>query len=232
MKKTLALILALAMLMSFAACGNNNEPATEPENTPDEPAIDEPATMPGDNDTDADTSSTDTDLPEEELPSTDTDLPEAGDNKPLELLSGIWAAYPAEQKFAAMGGDAMNNVMDAPGACDVSDTETMDALFGLPAASAGNVAAAASLMHMMNANTFTSACYQLADGADVDAFVEDCKANILARQWMCGFPDTLIIADLEGCIVTAFGNGEVIDLFKQMLETEGKATILVEEPIA
>ena len=238
MKKTLALILALAMLMSFAACGNNAEPAEPAE--PSEPDVvgpgSEPA-APGEGPEDNDMPAvmpdvSDTDIPSEPLPSTDTDLPiDFGDNLPLSIYTTVWASYADDEKFAAAGGDYENMVMDGPGVCGLADPEALDALFGLPAAEVGNVAAAASLMHMMNANTFTSACYELNEGVDMAAFAEAVKGNILARQWMCGFPETLIIVDVEGCVVTAFGNNDIIQLFKDKLSASYSTNILVEEPI-
>lgn len=230
MKKILALILALVMLMSLAACGSKTpsedpgvvDPGNEPAAPGEGPDMDMPAVMP---------EVSDTDLPEVDLPASGTDMP-AGGNKALDVLNTVWGTYADNEKFAAMGGDYTNNVMDAPGACTLSDAESLDALFGLPTASAGDVNAAASLMHMMNANTFTSACYQLAEGSDSAAFVQSIKENILARQWMCGFPEILIIVEVDGCIVSAFGNGEIVTLFKDKLAASFNATVLVEEPIA
>ena len=149
-----------------------------------------------------------------------------------DALNQVWNTYAEDEKFAAMGGDYTNNVMDAPGACSLSDAEGLDALFGLPASAVSSVNAAASLMHMMNANTFTSACYELAEGADSAAFVQSVKENILARQWMCGFPEILIVVEVDGCIVSAFGNGEIVNLFKDKLASSFTCTVLVEEPIA
>ena len=247
MKKIIALILALVMVMSFAACGSTpaepsepSEPAApaespetvDPGNEPAVPGegpeddMNMPAVMPD---------VTDTDLPAEPVDppvATDSDLANPDENLPLLVLNAVWASYADDEKFAAMGGDYSNNVMDAPGACSLATPEDLDALFGLPVSEAGSVAAAASLMHMMNANTFTSACYQLSEGADVDAFVQAVKENILSRQWMCGFPETLIIVDVEGYIVTAFGNGEIIELFKNKLGEVFSAEVLVEEAIA
>lgn len=238
MKKILALILALCMVMSFAACGSKEEPSAPAE--PDLPVVDpgnEPA-APGEGPEDGmDMPAvmpevSDTDIPEEPLPSTDTDLPiDLGDNLPLSIYNTVWATYADDEKFAAAGGDYENMVMDGPGVCGLTDTEALDALFGLPTSEVGNVAAAASLMHMMNANTFTSACYELAEGADMAAFAEAVKGNILARQWMCGFPETLIIVDVDGCVVTAFGNNDIIQLFKTKLGESFTTKVLVEEPI-
>lgn len=235
MKKILAFILALTMLMSLAACGSK-EPASEPADTP---AVDTPAdpgnepAAPGEGpETDDMPEVSDTDIPTEAPAATDTDLPVDGDAVTLNILSTVWATYADEEKFAAAGGDAANMTMDGPGSCDISDTAGMDSLFGLPESAAASVTEAASLLHMMNANTFTSACYALADGTDVNAFVEEVKANILARQWMCGFPETLIIVDVDGCIVTAFGNDDIIQLFKTKLADSFSTNVLVEEPIA
>ena len=241
MKKILALILALVMIMSLAACGSSDAPASPP----DAPAIAQPATMPEDDQPatmpavdgpatmpEVDEPSTDSDLNDGDLPATDTDLPVASENLTLNILNTVWGTYADDEKFAAMGGDALNAVMDAPGACDISDAEYLDSIFGLPVNSAAGITAAASIMHMMNANTFTGACYELDANVDSTLFVEEVKENILARQWMCGFPETLIIVDVDGCIVTAFGNGEIVELFKTKLCDSFSATVLVEEPIA
>ena len=227
MKKILALILALCIIMSLAACGSTPaddpaDPGSEPAAPVESPEEDIPAVIP---------EASDTDLPAVDLPSSGTDL-NAADNKPLSILSTVWASYGDDEKFSAMGGDYTNNVMEAPGACTLSDAESLDTLFGLPTSAASSVNAAASLMHMMNANTFTSACYELAEGSDSAAFVQAVKENILARQWMCGFPEILIIVEVDGCIVSAFGNGEIVRLFKEKLEASFSCTTLVEEPIA
>lgn len=241
MKKILALILALCMVMSFAACGSKEEPSAPAE--PDLPVVDpgsEPA-APGEGPEDdmnmpavmPEVDATDTDIPTEPLPSTDTDLPvDLGDNLPLSIYTTVWATYADDEKFAAAGGDYENMVMDGPGVCGLADTESLDALFGIPASAVSNVASAASLMHMMNANTFTSACYELAEGADAAAFADELKGNILARQWMCGFPETLVVIELEGCVLSAFGNNDIIQLFKDKLAACYTTNVLVEEPIA
>ena len=85
----------------------------------------------------------------------------------------------------------------------------------------------------MNANTFTGGAYRLKDGTDVDAFADAVKENIKNRQWMCGFPDTLLIIRVDGSyVITAFGNAEIMDTFKaNALSALDGAEVLVEEPI-
>ena len=133
----------------------------------------------------------------------------------VQVLETIYGGLGEDQQFPIGGGDAENTVMDAPGAFDVAKTEELDVMLGLPASQAAAVTEAASMLHMMNANTFTSAAYKLADGTDLTAFADAVKENVLARQWMCGMPDTLLIVNVGGgYVVTAFGADELIQAVK------------------
>ena len=150
-----------------------------------------------------------------------------------ELLTNVWSSYEEADKFPIGGGDYNNIVMDAPGKYDVSMVEDMDAVLGLPQASAAMIDDAASMMHMMNANTFTAGAYHVTDTSNQQALADSLKDNIMNRQWMCGFPDTLIIASVGGdYVVSAFGNAEIIETFKTNLQAQYDVTkILYEESL-
>jgi len=150
-----------------------------------------------------------------------------------ELLTNVWNSYDDADKFPIGGGDYNNIVMDAPGKYDVSMVEDLDAVLGLPQSSASMIDDAASIMHMMNANTFTAGAYHVSDSANQQTVVDSLKDNIMNRQWMCGFPDTLIVAKVGGeYVVSAFGNAEVIENFKNKLsETFSVTDIVYEESL-
>lgn len=150
-----------------------------------------------------------------------------------ELLTNVWSAYEEAERFPVGGGDYDNIVMDAPGKYDVSKAEEMDSVLGLPQDSAALIDDAASMMHMMNANTFTGGVYHVADTANQDALIDSLKDNIMSRQWICGFPDTLIIAKVGGeYVVSAFGNAEIIETFKTNLKATFEMTdVVVEESL-
>ena len=101
------------------------------------------------------------------------------------------------------------------------------------AANIAEIDDAASVMHMMNANTFTGAAYHVTDAANVETLAATIKDNILARQWMCGFPDKMIVVQVgDDYLVTAFGNGEIMDNFLSKLQAEySGAKVLFEEVI-
>lgn len=152
----------------------------------------------------------------------------------LEIFTRVWSTYGEEEKFSIAGGDYNNSVMDAPGKFAVADVESLDAMLGVPADAAAYIDDAASMMHMMNANTFTAGAYRVSDAANQQKFCDSLKNNIMNRQWMCGFPDTLIIVSIgDNYVVSAFGNAEIIETFKTKLTTEYKvAQIVYEESLA
>ena len=152
----------------------------------------------------------------------------------LEVLSAITGVYKEDELFSHYGGDQENAVMDAPGTFDLTKTDELDTVLGMPESEAEKIEDAASMVHMMNANTFTGAAYRLKDGTDPEAFVDAVKSNILARQWICGQPDTLVILDAGGgYVITAFGEAETIELFKSnALSALNGAEVMTETPIA
>jgi len=154
-------------------------------------------------------------------------------SSPLEILETVWGTYADAEKFPIGGGDSANMTMDVPGEFDVANTEELDAMLGFPAAQAGNIDDAASMMHMMNANTFTGGVYHVTDASQVDVVTAALKENIMNRQWMCGFPDTLVIMVVEDTyVVSFFGNAEIVETFKtKVADSYGNSTIAYEESL-
>jgi len=150
-----------------------------------------------------------------------------------DLLTQVWNSYEDAEKFPIGGGDYDNVVMDAPGKYDVSKAEEMDSVLGLPQDSAALVDDAASIMHMMNANTFTCGAFHLADASNRQALADALKDSIMNRQWMCGFPDTLLIVSVgDEYVVSAFDNADIIENFKTKLTAQYElASVTYEESL-
>ena len=139
--------------------------------------------------------------------------------KAVDILTDVWAAYEEDEKFAISGGGYENMTMDTPGEVSVSDTDSLDALLGFPADNAELIDDAASMLHMMNQNTFTAGVYHVANADDVKAVADALKENIMNRQWMCGFPDDLVIYSVgTNYVAAAFGAEETVDSFEDHLE--------------
>ncbi|MBC8611895.1 Uncharacterised protein [uncultured Ruminococcus sp.] len=153
----------------------------------------------------------------------------------VELLTAVWKGYPEDNKFAAMGGDLSeeNATTDAPGKFDLSDPTALDSTLGFPSALVDKIDDAASLIHMMNANTFTCGTYHVKSSDDINNLAKAIKDNILQKQWMCGFPDKLIIVSVGDYIVSFYGNNEVLGTFQaQLTSTYPSSKVILEEPIA
>lgn len=153
---------------------------------------------------------------------------------PLEILNTVWASYPEADKFAVAGGDMTeaNMNMEGPGVYGLEDAEGFTATTHFPAESMAKIDSAATLMHMMNANTFTAAAYHVVNASDIEALTTEVKDSILATQWMCGFPEKLVIVTIDGYMVSYFGNGEIVDKFTTTLTTAyANANVAVNEAI-
>lgn len=152
----------------------------------------------------------------------------------LELLRTVWDSYEEDEKFAVAGGDYSeeNQKMDEPGRFSVSDGELLDSALGFPQESVSEIDDAASLMHMMNANTFTCGVYRVKEEDGIAALSQTVKAHILKRQWVCGFPDKLKIMQVGQYLVVVFGNEEFVDTFgDRLMDLYANAVLLSEDLI-
>lgn len=226
MKKLAVIFLSLVIALSAASCGKKDG-EKETEANKETNVQTEEQNGGNEEETDLNESFEDEGFEEEESvpyePVTDTE----------KALNAGWSKLADDERFFAMGGDAETPVDGAPGNFSIADAEALDSTLGFPAASVGSIDEAASLLHAMNANTFTGAAYRVAEGVDADALADDIKTNILARQWMCGFPETLIIIKADDILITAFGDGEIIENYRNntLSALEG-ATLVTETPIA
>ena len=151
----------------------------------------------------------------------------------VDLLTAVWNAYPESEKFPVVGGSLDKPVDDAPGTFPVDDADNLDYMLHFPADKADLIDDAASLTHMMNANTFTAGAFHVASSSDVDSVVSDLKDNIMNRQWMCGFPDKLVILTLGDYVVSCYGAEDLVDQFSgKVTETFADAAVVCDEAIA
>ena len=140
------------------------------------------------------------------------------DNAPasaLELLETVWNSYSEDEKFPAAGGDySEENMRDgAPGNFSMDDADLLDSSLGFPAAEAGKIDGAASLVHMMNLNTFTCGAFHVKNSGDVSAVADALRQNVQNTQWMCGFPDKLVVLTYGEYVVALFGADDLVDDF-------------------
>ncbi len=130
------------------------------------------------------------------------------------LLTAVWDAHSDDEKFPVAGGDFENPVEDAPGAVNISDADTLNYMLSLPAEDAGKIDGAASLSHMMNANTFTCGAFHVTSKDDVETVASDLRDAIQSKQWMCGFPDKLVIFTYDQYVVSLYGDEELVNTFR------------------
>ena len=148
------------------------------------------------------------------------------------LLEAIWARFGEDEKFSTYGGSIESAVTDAPGALNMAATEELTGSYLLPADKLGSITEGASLVHMMNANIFTAVAVKV-EGGDVQPLFESWRDAIQANRWICGQPDRLLMASVEGeYLLMSFGSGDAMTLFQAKLaEAVPQVRILYNEAI-
>jgi hypothetical protein len=222
MKKLIALTLALLMLtMSFVACNEGTaDVTTEAENNS-------------------------TEAPVETTVEATEAVVELPYKSAIELLQIIFDGYNAAQatddtKLWVGGGNIYNfdtvNPEGPAAFVALADTD-YDENLAVPTTEVAKIASAASMFNLMNTNNFNCYTIQFNAGTDVDASIEAIKAQVLARRWICGAPEKLVIVKMPGdCILVVWGAvnyGGIVDPFAASIPTlvEG-ATIVVEHTFA
>ena len=56
------------------------------------------------------------------------------------------------------------------------------------------------------------------NGDDAAKLAEDLRDAIQNKQWMCGFPDKLVIATLGNYVVSVYGDEELVNTFRDKLQ--------------
>ncbi len=160
-----------------------------------------------------------------------TALPDSGPaQEPLAVLTAIWEAYSQEDWFSVWGGEMAEPVSGAPGALDAQDTQTLMQQYLVPQNKLSQVRQGASLVHAMNGNLFTAAALRLSGSAD--SFASAWARVIRENTWICGQPERLLMVYAGGCLIAAYGAGELMESFAQALKSAfPQAEVLCDETI-
>ena len=206
------------------------EPAGEPEKEPEKQPEQKPEPKPAEKPAEGTSAEPPTETPKPETPA--EDKPAAAVDDALTILNAIWNTYSDEEKFPAAGGDSEHAVDGAPGSFDVSNADSLSYLLTFPADDASLIDSAASLVHMMNLNTFTCGAFHVADANNVARLADDLRTTIQAKRWMCGFPDKLVIVTVGQSVLSVYGNEELVNTFRDKLLTSySAATAVYDEAI-
>ena len=172
--------------------------------------------------------------PAETTAPVETTVPTVTVESSLAVLEDIWANYGEDEKFFVIGGNMESPVDGAPGNYDMAYAENLTYNLLVPADQLANIDEAATMIHAMNANTFTCGVVHLTEGTDAAAFAQVMRDAIQGNMWMCGFPETLTVAVIGGeYVLIAFGVNDAMNPFMtHFAEAYADAEVLFNEAIA
>lgn len=172
-----------------------------------------------------------TDSVSSEAPVSSEEPEEPAYQSAVALYEAIWAAYGEDNKFACAGGDAEHSA-EAPAQFALTDEnkETFvyllhvtDELYDMLEDDV------ATLQHMMNTNTYSSAVAKLKDASQAADFAEAYKTFIQSLQWVCGFPDKVTVIQSGEYLVLAYGSEDNINnLLTACATVDADAQVLVD----
>ena len=149
----------------------------------------------------------------------------------LAFYTEVWAAFSEDNKFSCIGGDVEHST-EGPGQFLLTEENAdsfkylilvTDELYDMLENDV------ATLQHMMNTNTFSSAVAKLKDPGKASEFAEAYKTAIQGQQWMCGFPDKVVVISVGDYVVMAYGLEENIEnLVAACSAVEEQSTVLVD----
>lgn len=192
MKRKLVVCLVTVFMIAVVGCGSDKENNSDNKNSATQ--VEESQT------------------PESELKEEQTS---GAYDDATAVLTAMW--NQVDDKFAVIGGTMDAPVDGAPGKVDTADTDTMTSALLVPTDVQGAVTDIACLTHMMNANTYTAVAMKV-DGIDTATIKDKLKETFLTNQYMCGFPDKMAIAEVDGYIVYAYGSTENIVVFEKCIK--------------
>ena len=158
----------------------------------------------------------------------------APEGSALGLYNKIWGTYTDDEKFPSGGGDVDHNSDEGPGAFDIEknkesiqvNTHITDELLGTVTNDA------ATLMHMMNTNTFSSAIFHLKDASTAESFAKEYEKAVQNTRWMCGFPERVVVLSVGEYVAVAFGHEDLTSTFKtKCLAVDSSAKLLIDNAI-
>ena len=140
----------------------------------------------------------------------------------LTILNTVWASYYSEA-----------NMTDGkPGTVGLENASDVEYLLSIPASVVAMADDGASLFHMMNGNTFTCGALRLTDAGKLDEAAKEIRDYIMAKQWMCGFPDKLIVVSVDNYLISCFGAEDLVNTFRDKLQAAySGAVVITDEPI-
>lgn len=151
------------------------------------------------------------------------------------LLQDIWGAFNEKDQFAVSGGDE-KNAAQGPARFEINadNAETFQYLLHVTDEMYAQLENdAATMQHMMNTNTFSAAVVKLKSGIDTKSFADSYQQELNGQQWMCGFPDKMLVLSLGDYLVIGYGKMDNMDnLQKACAKVDSNCSIVIEAPLA
>ena len=148
-----------------------------------------------------------------------------------ELLKAVYDGFDGEYKFPVAGGSSDNMNEEGPGAFNVGDGSELNQMMHFPSEYTEKIEDAATMFHLMNANTFSAGAYRIK--GDLNEITDAYTAEIDSTKWMCGFPEVFVVIKAGDYMIGAFGDSDLMDEFVKQAESRiANTKVIVNHPVS
>ena len=219
MKKIIALVLTMLMILALVACGTETPDETTPDVTTPEVTT-----------------------PEDTTPAKGADeFFNVAVGKVFDALVPVFEMPAEDIKGAFVGGyfseTEGTNTQGVAGKTPL-DVEDAAATFKnvslITDDSFAKVEDAAVFHHMMNMNTLAVSSMRVANASDVESVANSLKESVGGNEiWICGFPERYVVITVDTYVVSAYGNGAIVNAIKTAVtETYTNAVVVADGAFA
>lgn len=223
MKKIIALVLTMLMLVALVACGNETPDETTPEVTTPEVTTPEVTT------------------PDAEPAKGADEMFNATVDKFFDVLAPIFEMPAEDIKYMFVGGyfseTEGTNTQGVAGKTPL-DVEAAATTFKTVSLitddSFAKLEDAAVFHHMMNMNTLAVSSMRVANASDVESVANSLKDSVGGNEvWTCGFPERYVVITVDTYVISAYGNADMVNAIKTAVtETYTNAVVVADEAFA
>ena len=231
MKKIIALIIAVLMLVSLVACGNTNDAqldGTNNSNTTDTNASNSADESENNGTADVADAKAAKEILDGALVKFSEVLAPAFDMPAEDIKSFFVGGYFSEDETTMAMGESGKHPLNVE-----ESVEMLKSISLITDAELAKIDDAATLYHGMNTNNFSASSLRVANAGDVEAFANTMKELDSNNQWVCGFPEKYVIITIDTCVISAYGNTDMVNAVKTAVtEIYENAVVVCDEAFA
>lgn len=135
-----------------------------------------------------------------------------------QMMEEVWNVQDEQSKPAVFGGMGMDAAEGEPGDVSLEDPAAAATAYNVPEDLVKSSENASSMMNAMMSNAFTVSAWELKEGKDAKALVEQTEKQLKETPWICTTPEEYAIGYQGRFVIVVYGYSDQVKPFVEALE--------------